>query len=399
MGKISMTDLAKSLTEKYSLSQSEADAFVADLFDTIRNGLETHAQVKVKGLGTFKTVGVEARESVSVNTGERVTIDSHVKVSFTPDNSMKDIVNKPFSQFETVVLNDGVTFDDMEENIPEVEETVAAVEEVTAEVVPEIPVDLPVIEETPIIEEIVHTETVAETEAAEKPEETTVVETVVEETTEEEIVEEEPVTEKEPIVEEPVEEDEVEDENEESSVKKCLFLIIKVLLIVVTAFGIGYGVGVFVANMNNDDADEQIPQEETVLAPADTLEADTLAKDSIAVVKVDFVETSDSTKAAEDEPEYLKYNRMDKRLRTGAYYIMGTKMVVKTKKADTSRRLAARWIGRGLECYIEVYNGIAATDTLEEGREIKIPKLFTKKYVKDRERRLKEKAKNAGSAN
>lgn len=115
MEKISIQEIATVLIEKNGLKRKEADQFVLTMFDLIKESLTTDRVVKVKGLGTFKVVDIEARESVNVNTGERVLIEGHDKITFTPDNSMKELVNKPFSQFETVVLNDGVTFDDMSE--------------------------------------------------------------------------------------------------------------------------------------------------------------------------------------------------------------------------------------------------------------------------------------------
>ena len=113
MEKLTLSDIATVLVKKNKLSAKEAEAFVSAIFDVIRQGLETDQQVKVRGLGTFKIIGVEARSSVNVNTGERVLIDGHSKITFTPDNTMKELVNKPFSQFETVILNEGVEFEDL----------------------------------------------------------------------------------------------------------------------------------------------------------------------------------------------------------------------------------------------------------------------------------------------
>ena len=114
MAKFGLQDLADILVSKGGISYEEANDFVTSFFGLIQEGIELDEIVKIKGLGTFKLVTVEARESVNVNTGERVLIDSHGKVTFSPDATMKDIVNKPFSGFETVILNEGVTFDDME---------------------------------------------------------------------------------------------------------------------------------------------------------------------------------------------------------------------------------------------------------------------------------------------
>ena len=197
MGKLTINDIAGVLVDKNGLDRREANQFVTELFAVIMERLNAGEQVKVKGLGTFKIIGVEARESVSVRTGERVTISGHSKLTFIPDATMKELVNKPFSQFETVVLNDGVEFDDMkvdtkdeakdEELEEESEETVveeAVVEEAVAQetVVEETAVDEAAVEEA-VAEEAVVEETAVE--------ETAVEEAVVEKTDTEDAVAEE----------------------------------------------------------------------------------------------------------------------------------------------------------------------------------------------------------------
>ncbi|MDY4752743.1 MAG: HU family DNA-binding protein, partial [Prevotella sp.] len=108
-----LKDIAKILVQKHELKQRDADLFVSAFVETILEGLRNDRQVKIKGFGTFKVTAVRDRESVNINTGERVVISGHDKISFTPDAVMRDIVNKPFAQFETVVLADDVNFDDM----------------------------------------------------------------------------------------------------------------------------------------------------------------------------------------------------------------------------------------------------------------------------------------------
>lgn len=115
MNMITVQELARVLAERKKLEESVARSFVSTMFDVVRVALERDKLVKVKGLGTFKLIEVSARESVNVNSGERMLIGSYGKITFTPDSIMKEIVNKPFSQFETVVLNDGVEFDDIEQ--------------------------------------------------------------------------------------------------------------------------------------------------------------------------------------------------------------------------------------------------------------------------------------------
>ena len=112
MGKMTIQDVSRVLSERKGLNKKDASNFVNLMFDIIQQALERDGIVKVKGLGTFKIIDVDARESVNVNTGERVLIEGHNKITFTPDSLLKELVNKPFSQFETVVLNDGVDFDE-----------------------------------------------------------------------------------------------------------------------------------------------------------------------------------------------------------------------------------------------------------------------------------------------
>lgn len=114
MAKTALQLIADTVAKKHKITVKDAEKFVSAMFDVMNEGLKTDKLVKVKGLGTFKVQAVKPRESVNVNTGERVLIEGHDKVSFTPDATMKELVNKPFAQFETVVLNDGVDFTDID---------------------------------------------------------------------------------------------------------------------------------------------------------------------------------------------------------------------------------------------------------------------------------------------
>ena len=113
MEKRSIQSVAEILVEKATVTKKASVGFATAMFEVIQEGLDRDGIVKVKGLGTFKVIDVEDRESVNVNTGERVLISGHSKITFTPDTTMKELVNRPFSQFETVILNDGVSFEDM----------------------------------------------------------------------------------------------------------------------------------------------------------------------------------------------------------------------------------------------------------------------------------------------
>lgn len=115
MSKSNISRLAKSISSKRGLTQAEAERFVSKMFEVANEGLHEDKLLKIKWLGTFKVTPVKDRESVDVNTGERIVIEGRDKISFTPDNILKEIVNKPFAQFETVVVNDGVDFSDIDE--------------------------------------------------------------------------------------------------------------------------------------------------------------------------------------------------------------------------------------------------------------------------------------------
>ena len=405
MAKFGVQELATILVNKGGLSNDEAVSFVNAFFDLIQEGMNIDEIVKVKGLGTFKLVNVEARESVNVNTGERVLIDSHAKISFTPDTTMKDIVNKPFSSFETVILNEGVTFDDMNPVVAtesDIESEDAAEYETEVYTEPEAP-EAPVEEvETPT-EEIVTSDTVDETaieepQQVEQQEETT---TTADDNSEMIEIAEEEVPASDDTEEVTDSDDNIDNtdstDNTDISNDNKSWVIYGA---VVAALLVGFIAGVFlsdnVKNLINSQKEDVVEQE---LVPSDekqhkdsmiiaatndsaAVKKDSVIKDSVQAVKAEPQTTEAAkTNVVESEPEYKKYEQMDSRVRYGAYYIMGTASVVKTKKDDTSDRLSRRYLGEGMACYIEVYNGITASSVLPEGQDIKIPKLEWKKNV------------------
>ncbi len=185
MSKTTIKELASSLSEKHDLSKADAERFVAAIFEVINDGLEDDKLVKVKGLGAFKIIGVAARKSVDVNTGEPIVIEGRNKISFTPDASMRDDVNKPFSQFETVAINDGVDFSSIDNEYGNGTESTSEKE---VEISPENIVDnVNKAEEETTEERIVETKTDAEVFSAEQIEENK--ETQKEQLEEENIVE------------------------------------------------------------------------------------------------------------------------------------------------------------------------------------------------------------------
>ena len=378
MGKIFMAELADMLAQKAGISKREAQQFLTDFVETIQDGVNNDKLVKIKGLGTFKVIDVDARESVNVNTGERVTIDSHQKLTFTPDAAMKELVNKPFSQFETVVLNDGVEFDDE----PEVEEP--AIAEETPE---------PVVEPTPEPEPepVVVPEPEPEPTIVPEPEPEPV---VVPEPEPEPVVvpepEPEPMPEPEPEADPaPVEEEVAEEAEEKSASYWWLWLLIAIIACVISfAGGYLYGRHMEMQELFAEDApaDTAAVQAAPVVEVKDTAKVDTMqvkpeAEEQAEVKEPEVKQPEPEVKQPEPEPEWKKYEAMDVRVRTGAYGIVGTDRMEKVRPGDTMKRIARRTLGEGMECYIEVYNNMTTSD-LKEGQEVKIPQLKLKKYLR-----------------
>lgn len=388
MGKITIQEIAKILVEKNHIESQAASQFVNEMFAIILDRLSQGEAVKVKGLGTFKIIDVEARESVSVRTGERVVIDGHSKVTFTPDTTMKELVNKPFSHFETVMLNEGVEFEDMKEQEPPVSE-----------------------QQEPVAEEPVVEESVAEVPVVEQPEPA-----------------EEPAVVQPPIMpafhkqthEEPKEE-EMENKKKKSiwpSILKCLL----VLALMAASAYIGYYYGsnkplpdvvpdtIVVRdtvdlqavkknseskiNSAKQEAEEKAKQEAAAKAQQ---EAEEKAKQEAAAkakqeaeekAKQEAAEAAkakakaEEKKAAQSAAIADKYAAKDARVRLGAYRIVGLDHEVKVQAGQTFYSICKANLGPDMECYVEVYNDLPSRPTLKEGQIIKIPKLELKKKRK-----------------
>ena len=384
MNKLTLNNIAKVLVEKNGLEPKEAMMFTTAMFDLIHDRLNEEGIVKVKGLGTFKMIRVEARESINVRTGERVLIDSHAKITFTPDAVMKELVNKPFSQFETVVLNDDVEFTDMkseettdETNNSEQSESLVDVvsEGGTPEPAPE-PAPEPVAEVVPEPAPVVAPEPVAEVAPEPTP-----------------VVAPEPTREvPEPTVPSADEESEentsavqtcYEEDEEESYWHRNIgwaFLVL-VLMAASAVGGYLYGVGQIPSQTAMADTVSAVKVNPVV---TDTLVNDSLKADSVAVK----TEAKHEDKAAsEQQPQektsqnlHDKYAEMDARVRTGAYKITGLDREVKVRAGDNLKRIARRELGSDdMVCYIEVFNKMNASAELKEGQTIKIPALKLKK--------------------
>lgn len=459
MSKFSLNTLGKLLADKSGLNQVEAELFIRKMFDVCNQGLDADKQVKIKWLGTFKVQATKDRESINVNTGERFTIEGRDKLTFTPDNILKEIVNKPFAQFETVVVNDGVDFDEIDEKFGE-EQTEDAPEQVidfldeekTATPNPEVVViesekekedeqAKQIAIEQAKLERLKQAQLEQERIQKEKQEQ----ERLEQEKLEQERLEQERLKQErleqeklelaqqqqalkavvEPAVpasDESEEEEEKEEEEESSNSHHIViprYLVVAVCLIVVALIG---GMGWFAFNYGQMTAQRDhlaMQLNQYHQAPAKKVPAKPAAaplsqeqklrqkamEDSIRMAKtaeaVKLAENSDEESAnaekakqaeakakaeAKDKAEEKAASKIassqydkDARVRTGAYRIIGVAQTVTVGAGQTLEQISTRYLGSGMECYVEALNG---TSTVKAGQKIKIPKLELKKKKK-----------------
>lgn len=479
MSKFSLNTLGKLLADKSGLSQVEAELFIRKMFDVCNQGLDADKQVKIKWLGTFKVQATKDRESINVNTGERFTIEGRDKLTFTPDNILKEIVNKPFAQFETVVVNDGVDFDEIDEKFGE-EQTVDAPaqvidfldEEKTATPNPEVVVigsekekekeaedededelakqiaieqaKLERLKQAQLEQERIQKEKL---EKEKQEQERLEQERLEQEKLEQERLKQEKLEQErqeqeklelaqqqqalkaivEPAVPASDESEEEEEEEEESSNSRHIviprYLVVAVCLIVVALIG---GMGWFAFNYGQMTAQRdhlamqlnqyhQAPAKKVPAKPAaaplsqeqklrqkamedsirmaKTAEAVKLAeksdKESASAEKTKQTEAKAKAEAkekAKDKDEEKATSKIassqydkDARVRTGAYRIIGVAQTVTVGAGQTLEQISTRYLGSGMECYVEALNG---TSTVKAGQKIKIPKLELKKKKK-----------------
>ena len=384
MERISIQDLALSvLPSKRGMKKKDAERFATTLFEVVKEGLASDRVVKIKGLGTFKMIDIDARESINVNTGERVVIESHDRITFTPDSTMKEVVNRPFSQFETVVLNDDVEFDDSpvlegeSELEPEEDEMENFVQnEVTEEKQEAIePESIP---EPTEPQELTEPQEPTESQEPTEPQEP--VEILEPE------VPQEPVEISEPAEEEPAAQLELFGQTEDVRRKipfKWWFIL---LAACIGSFAGGYYLG---KQSDKQELQSPIDEIEEVSPVTDTTKTDTIAKADTLVTIAKEVEEPVAQTPVEPAPiqteevvNHRTYALKDARVRTGAYRIVGTDSEVTVRAGETVARVAKRTLGPGMECYIEVYNDITSKTVLKEGQTLKIPKLEAKKIKK-----------------
>lgn len=445
MSKFSLNTLGKLLADKSGLSQVEAELFIRKMFDVCNQGLEADKQVKIKWLGTFKVQATKDRESINVNTGERFTIEGRDKLTFTPDNILKEIVNKPFAQFETVVVNDGVDFDEIDEKFGE-EQTEDAPkqvidfldEEKTATPNPEVVV-IESEKEKEKEDELAKQIAIEQAKLERLKQAQLEQERIQKEKQEQERLEQERLEQEklelaqqqqalkavvEPAVPASDEsEEEEEEEEEESSNSHHIviprYLVVAVCLIVVALIG---GMGWFAFNYGQMTAQRDhlaMQLNQYHQAPAKKVPAKPAAaplsqeqklrqkamEDSIRMAKtaeaVKLAENSDEESAnaekakqaeakakaeAKDKAEEKAASKIassqydkDARVRTGAYRIIGVAQTVTVGAGQTLEQISTRYLGSGMECYVEALNG---TSTVKAGQKIKIPKLELKKKKK-----------------
>ena len=484
MSKFSLNTLGKLLADKSGLSQVEAELFIRKMFDVCNQGLDADKQVKIKWLGTFKVQATKDRESINVNTGERFTIEGRDKLTFTPDNILKEIVNKPFAQFETVVVNDGVDFDEIDEKFGEeqTEDAPAQVidfldEKETTTPNPEVVVigsekekekeaedelakqiaieqaKLERLKQAQLEQERIQKEKLEKEKQEQErlEQEKLEQERLEQEKLEQERLEQERLEqerlEQERLEQEKLElaqqqqalkavvepavpasdESEEEEEEEETSNSHHIviprYLVVAVCLIVVALIG---GMGWFAFNYGQMTAQRdhlamqlnqyhQAPAKKAPAKPAaaplsqeqklrqkamedsirmaKTAEAVKLAeksdKESASAEKAKQTEAKAKAEAkekAKDKTEEKAASKIassqydkDARVRTGAYRIIGVAQTVTVGAGQTLEQISTRYLGSGMECYVEALNG---TSTVKAGQKIKIPKLELKKKKK-----------------
>lgn len=392
-----MQDLVDLLAERHGMDKKDADGFVKEFFLLIKQALESDRSVKIKGLGTFKLVDVESRESVHVNTGERFQIEGHTKISFTPDTALRDIVNKPFAHFETVVLNENTVLEDIlvEEQEEESDEVVeSAPNESDATIIVEEPlqiveeplqiVDEPLQEEAiaPAVEEL-PTTIVAETVETSAPEVAEVVEPQF--STEEIIANELQKAEREFGT--PQKATQQKEKEGKSAVPYLVAIIVFVLLLCGSALFFIYYPDLFSSDGQNEVVQRTNPQpivEQPV--PQQEERFDTLAavKDTVAEVVPEVKKVmpdkplTEVSAPAKDNTKKSAAATLPVKPDSVSYKISGTKTTHTVKEGETLTRVSLRFYGtKDLWPYIVQHNRdiIKNPDNVPYGTILRIPEL------------------------
>ena len=388
-----VNDFARELSEKYGLSLSDASDFIGAMFDVVNEELDdTDSSVKIKGFGTFKVSAVSARASVDVNTGERIIIDGRNKISFTPEVLLRDRVNRPFVQFETVVLNDGVDFSEIDDEMNELSDSVIETETQGVQLSPTAPTDQPTDQPSPSepASKVVNTEEhrdMARRLMAPKSE---------------------PIDDDNNKADEEKSANDIDESDDEGIViggcKQRSPRMMYVLTIASFVILVSIGIGMYFLYQRIEEKNHVIDRLETRLyAQQDTVVAvepqcvvsDTIASndalkaadahtaENIKKEKKDSVRASNS-KAATGSTAVMSaaptattpsdYN-YDVRVRTGAYIIVGVAKVVTVQPGQSLASISKAYLGEGMECYVEVLNNC---HTVKAGDKLKIPEVKLK---------------------
>jgi nucleoid DNA-binding protein len=325
-------DIAKLLVEKHKMSMAIADDFLQNVVEVINDGLLQDRIVKIKGFGTFKLQEVKERSSVNVNTGERVVIAAHDKITFTPDAVMRDMVNKPFAHFETVIVDGNETPAPKKEEVKK--EEVKPVEEPKKE-------EVKPVEEPKVVEP----------------------KKVVEEPKKEEPQKVEPKKEEPKKVEPKVEVEVKEEPVAEESSSKLKYVVAGVICAVVLCVA-----GYFASNKGGE---AQQPQKVEV--------AKTQQEEAAKKAQAETQAKAQAQQAQQAQAEdFDKYNK-DARVKYGAYSIVGVDTIVTVYKGQTLKGISKAYLGQGMECYVEAFN---ETKEVKPGDKVRIPKLKVKKRSK-----------------
>ncbi|WP_315321887.1 HU family DNA-binding protein [Segatella oulorum] len=422
---INLKELAKHLVEKHELTAADAEHFVTQFIETLQESVLSEKLVKVKGLGAFKLTPISARESVDVNTGDRIVIEGRDKITFTPDNAMKDLVNRPFSQFDTVVLNAGVAFDEaMETDDTEVEDAIPSAEEKTEHPIAnaEPTVALAEVEKMsepahPITTETKDSKTETSASMAEavksepRPASSPTVppETAAPTTG---ATDGEPSIAKEPQTaianqaavavptNERVPEIGMELDTFPQSTQRwvkwtigiCTCLLIALMGTCFYLMGELHlrnnRIDNLMALMQQKQAKKEVKR--SIAPTASSAVNKQFAKNDSLIKQAQQQQQASKTDMQEKQPptaavkqpsipnEYEAINQSDARIRTGAYNIVGIKTMVKVEAGQTLHAISRAHLGSGMECYIEALNRDKLP--LKAGDKIKIPLLKLKKH-------------------
>lgn len=386
-----VNDFARELSEKYGLSLGDASDFVSAMFDVVKEELDgADSSVKIKGFGTFKVSAVGARASVDVNTGERIIIDGRNKISFTPEVLLRDRVNRPFVQFETVVLNDGVDFSEIDEESEEELDSVSETEPQGVQLSSTSPTSQP-------------TDHYSSSETASK----------AVNTEEHRDMARRLMTPKTETIEEDSEESDdkttataPEADNEGIVIGGCrqrspriMYVLTIASFIILVSLGIGmYFLYQRIEEKNHvidrlesrlyaqqeaaerADAQPAVAVKDTIVSndslhAAELRAAEKAKKDSIAASKsAAEAKVSHSSVAPSTATTPSDYN-YDTRVRTGAYIIVGVAKTVTVQPGQTLASISKAYLGEGMECYVEVLNN---RHSVKAGEKLKIPQLKLK---------------------